>query len=377
MVGLDYESNYINAFKPLTRVVQDYRFTEDRLGGIGVVSLVVPAGDRLNLTALKAHGELESRVSALERDGQPAIAQVLSLASVLDPEGKIARLPEAKANEVLQAKLDLIASSPQGNLLRGFWSPKRPDAPDSGWARLVIRVSEQQPALEKEKTFLEALGLASAMEEFGPSSFVTGLSYLLTQTTRGVIASSWITFLWSAAGILIMLTLAFGGVRLAALAILPTLLSVALVLGLTGWMGVKLDIATALVASVALGLSVDDTFHCLLQFRRHRTTEPFRESLMASYFVTGPGVVLSSLAVAVGFAVLRFSEFVPFSNFGTMVGVATLGSSLGNLVLLPACLALGHRWWSGHEGETRNESATASMQVAGGSAGPDADGSTD
>ena len=65
-----------------------------------------------------------------------------------------------------------------------------------------------------------------------------------------------------------MLTLAFRSPVLAVLAILPTLLSVALVLGLMGWLGIQLDMATALVASVALGLSVDDTFHCLLQFHR-------------------------------------------------------------------------------------------------------------
>jgi predicted RND superfamily exporter protein len=141
-----------------------------------------------------------------------------------------------------------------------------------------------------------------------------------------------------------MLTLAFRGPRLAVLAMLPTLLAVGLVLGLMGWTGIRLDMATALVASVALGLSVDDTFHCLLQYRRHRQTEPFLPSLFASYAVTGPGVLLSSLAVAAGFAVLRFSQFVPFSNFGTMVGIATLGSSFGNLILLPACLTLGARW---------------------------------
>jgi predicted RND superfamily exporter protein len=142
-----------------------------------------------------------------------------------------------------------------------------------------------------------------------------------------------------------MLTLAFRGPRLAVLALLPTLLAVGLVLGLMGWVGVKLDLATALVASVALGLSVDDTFHCLLQYRRHRAHHNrFEESLLASYAVTGPGVLLSSFAVAIGFAVLRFSEFLPFSNFGTMVGIATAGSSVGNLVLLPACLALAHRW---------------------------------
>ena len=122
-----------------------------------------------------------------------------------------------------------------------------------------------------------------------------------------------------------------------------TLLAVALVLGLMGWLGIKLDMATALVASVALSLSVDDTFHCLLQYRRERATQPFEASLFDSYAVTGPGVLLSSLAVAVGFAALWLSEFAPFANFGTMVGIATAGSTLGNLVLLPACLTLGQR----------------------------------
>ena len=40
---------------------------------------------------------------------------------------------------------------------------------------------------------------------------------------------------------------------------------------------------------------------------------------------------------------LRFSEFVPFATFGLMVAIATAGSSLGNLILLPACLSLAHR----------------------------------
>jgi predicted RND superfamily exporter protein len=165
----------------------------------------------------------------------------------------------------------------------------------------------------------------------------------MTRTTEAVIVTQWSTFFWSAAGILLMLAIALRGPFLAALALVPTLLAVALVLGLMGWLGIKLDMATALVASVALGLSVDDTFHCLLQFRRERGLRQFRERLFDSYMVTGPGVLLSSLAVAVGFLALRLSEFIPFVNFGTMVGIATAGSTLGNLVLLPACLTLGER----------------------------------
>lgn len=339
MFRLQYESNYINAFEPRTRIVQDYRTIEARLGGIGVVSLVVPSGKKITPETIRSYERLDDQILDLRQgDGERAVSHVLSLATVLDPEGRLAALPPEQFADALATKLELIELSPQADLLGNFWNP------EGGWARMMMRVSERQPAPVKEATFAQGLALVRSQEFFGPRSYLTGLSFLLTQTTRGVMATSWTTFLWTAASILLMLTIAFGGPKLASLALLPTLLAVGLVLGLSGWLGVKLDIATALVASVALGLSVDDTFHCLLQFRRLRRELPFREALLASYAVSGPGVLLSSLAVALGFAVLRFSEFVPFSNFGAMVGVATLGSSLGNLLLLPACLALGHRW---------------------------------
>ena len=198
-------------------------------------------------------------------------------------------------------------------------------------------------AARAQKAALFRAALDRARGPFGPDVSLTGLSYLMTKTTESIIVTQWDTFFWSVLGILLMLTIALRGPVLAALAMMPTLLAVAFVLGLMGWLGIKLDMATALVASVALGLSVDDTFHCLLQFRKERASNPFESSLFDSYAVTGPGVLLSSLAVAVGFAALWLSEFAPFATFGTMVGIATAGSTLGNLVLLPACLTLGER----------------------------------
>ena len=334
MGRLTYESNYINAFKPRARVVQDYKTVESRLGGIGVVELIVPVSGPVTPATLEKLRSVERGLIGGKEDG-PRASYVLSLATVLDPDRRITALPEASAARVLASKLDLIAASPQAELLRGFWNPGAKEA------RILVRLVEQQPAPDKSTIFADALGLAR--KAFGEGSYLTGLSYLMTKTTQGVIKTQWTTFFWSVAGILLMLAIALRSPLLAGLAILPTLLSVALVLGLMGWLGIKLDMATALVASVALGLSVDDTFHCLLQFHRYRASEPFRPSLFASYAVTGPGVLLSSSAVAVGFLALRLSEFTPFSNFGAMVAIATAGSTIGNILLLPACLTLGDR----------------------------------
>lgn len=332
---LKFESNYINAFKPQTRVVRDYSSVESRLGGIGLVEVVVPFEARVDVAGIGRLRRVEEKIRAFRlRGGQP-VKHALSLATVLDPDGQISALDPDAAARMLEAKVDLILLTPQAELLDSFWNRQTKET------RILVRLKEQQPAPDKQAIFDHAV--AAAREEFGPTSFLTGLSYLMTRTTEAVIVTQWQTFAWSASGILLMLTIALRNPLMAALAILPTLLSVALVLGLMGWLGIKLDMATALVASVALGLSVDDTFHCLLQYRQERRTHLFRESLFHSYTVSGPGVLLSSLAVAIGFAALRLSEFAPFSNFGTMVGIATAGSTLGNLILLPACLTVGDR----------------------------------
>jgi predicted RND superfamily exporter protein len=336
LVYLSYETNYINLFKPQTRVVRDYFAVESKLGGIGLVEVVVPIGASVSSKSLAELKAVEERIRNIRVSDPKAVAGVLSLATVLDPDGRLAALPPDRQERLLADKLELIASSRQGELIHSFWNA------DTGETRFLIRLKEQQPAADKTRIF--GLATAAAAKQFGPTTHLTGLSFLMTRTTEAIIATQWTTFLWSAVGILAMLTLAFHSLVLAVLAILPTLLSVALVLGLMGWFSIKLDMATALVASVALGLSVDDTFHCLLQFHRDRKTRRFRRRLFESYRVSGPGVLLSSLAVAIGFAALRASEFEPFVNFGTMVGIATAGSTLGNLVLLPACLTVGDRW---------------------------------
>lgn len=340
LTRLEYEPNYINLFKSSSRVVQDYKWVEARLGGIGLFQLTVPLPAPLDGAKLDRLHALDEDVREFRNGSTPAADQVVSLATVLDPDRMLAALPAEQRDEALRIKLGLIGASPQGDLLDSFWNP------EAGQARVMVRMLESQPSDNKERLFADAL--AAAREDFGPSASLTGMSYLLTRTVRGVTATQWSTLMFSAGGVLLMLAIALRGVRLALWATLPTAMAVGLTLGLMGWLNIKLDIATALVASVALGLSVDHTFHCLGHFRRLRLRHNFLRSLMGAFRISGPGVVLSSLAVSAGFFALCFSEFVPFANFGMLIGIAIAGGLLGNLILLPACLTLA--WVIGRRG---------------------------
>jgi hypothetical protein len=324
---LEFESNYIRIYRSRARVARDYRFVESRLGGIGLVELVVPAPEEITPGWIK---ELRGTAEQLRAVDPEMITEVLTLADMLarpKPEGS------PLDDEVLKIKLRGLAIPAYSHFLDNFWNRS------SNLTRLIVRIREDAPAHRKQQAFAE---LSRATEaSLGVRPTLTGISHLMTQVTQAVIATQFQSTGLACAIILVMLGVALRSVRLAVLALLPTVLAIGLVLGTMGLLGIRIDLSTALVASVAAGLAVDDTFHCLLRWQRHvRSGVPPADALRTSYAGAGPGVVLSSAAVSLGFFALVFSEFLPTVNFGWLLAVATLGGSLGNLIVLPACLAL-------------------------------------
>ena len=235
-------------------------------------------------------------------------------------------------------KIRILSQPNYEHFLNNLWHR---NAADSGndQVRILVRVRESaQPEL-KEECFAKLLALSQ--RELSDRTFITGLSHLMTQITHAVVSTSFRATIWSGIMSLAMLWMALRYLPLALLAFAPTLLAVGLVLGIMGWLGIKVDMSTALVAGVAIGLSVDDAVHCLLRWKQElRAGRPSDEALQVAYAGSGPGVVLSSSAVSLGFLAMLYSEFVPMSSFGWLVAVATAGGSLGNLVVIPAILAL-------------------------------------
>ena len=128
--------------------------------------------------------------------------------------------------------------------------------------------------------------------------------------------------------------LAFRSPALVLAGMVASLIPVAGVLGLMGWAGVTMDIATVMTGSVAFGVAVDDTFHYLY----HR-----RESggLLRAATIAGQGIVATSLMVAGGFAVLALSGFLPLIRFGLLTALAVLGALAVDALLLPALVGCG------------------------------------
>ena len=129
------------------------------------------------------------------------------------------------------------------------------------------------------------------------------------------------------------------------LAAIPTnLFPVALVFGIMGWTGIPLDIATATIGAIVLGIAVDDTIHFLFRYRSEREAGLSREEAVArTYRETGRAVVFASIVLSLGFAVLATSSSQSIAYFGIVASLSIVGAMLADLLLLPVLLLFGRR----------------------------------
>jgi uncharacterized protein len=124
----------------------------------------------------------------------------------------------------------------------------------------------------------------------------------------------------------------FRTLRVAAVALLPDAVPLALTFGSLGLGGIPLDAAMVVVGCLALGIAVDDTIHLLAGFTEHPLHRgDARAALEDTLRCVLPPTRLAPTAICVGFGVLGLSGFALTRDFGLLtaasVGVALLTNS--------------------------------------------------
>jgi len=130
-------------------------------------------------------------------------------------------------------------------------------------------------------------------------------------------------------------------VRLALLSMIPNLAPIAITMGIMGWFGIKLDVATIMIGSVAIGIAVDDTIHFLVRFKREFAKDnDYRAAVSRTFATTGRAIVYTSVILTVGFFVLLMASFKPTMYFGLLCGITMVSALAGDLLVLPALILL-------------------------------------
>ncbi len=131
----------------------------------------------------------------------------------------------------------------------------------------------------------------------------------------------------------------FFSIKAGIVGMIPNLFPIAALFGVMGFAGISVDTATSMVAVIALGICVDDTMHFMARYHQHtRGGIDHDEALRATILDEALPIVSTSIALALGFAVLALSEFPPVRNFGLLSAMVMLLALVSTFVVTPVLL---------------------------------------
>jgi uncharacterized protein len=103
------------------------------------------------------------------------------------------------------------------------------------------------------------------------------------------------------------------------------------------------SIGTAVIASITMGMVVDDTIHFVQLYRERVTAHgDTRRALEETYLVKGPATVVTAIIFTLGFLVFLLADLVPLQYFGSLSAGTMLIGVIGELTIAP-CVIIATR----------------------------------
>jgi hypothetical protein len=133
------------------------------------------------------------------------------------------------------------------------------------------------------------------------------------------------------------MALQFMSLRVGLIAMIPNVLPVLFYFGILGWSGITLNVTTGLVASIVLGIAVDDTIHFLGHFNTAaKQSASEKEGVRHAVMHVGRPVTYATSALCLGFLALTFSSLRQQAEFGVLAAVTLFLGWCCDLTFTPA-----------------------------------------
>lgn len=326
--------DYFHFFKPNSETTVGLDQINRRLSGAVTFSLVVETARPDGIVdpeVLRRIATLQRQVETYRDPGGRGVDLTLSAADLLRHVHQAFNRHDPAAGDLPTDPAlldDLLADRAQ---LRGLLSN------DGSAARILIRSnlsgSQSMAAAIRE---IEREGRA-IFPEF--RVYATGTMVLLNRTSDSIAREQVFSVTLALVTIFLMLVILFRSFRVGLTALIPNLIPILFFFGFMGWIGIPLNLTTSLVASVVLGLAVDNAVQFVVRFRRLlREQETVTEAIVHSLRYSGRPIIYANVALAATFTIFALSNFEPIGSFGLLSAVTILGCLIEDLVLLPARL---------------------------------------
>jgi len=312
-------TDYLAFFSPKSEVRTDNALIAERLAGTQPIYVVIDGDSPRAITKLPALKAIKQLQDFLEQqhgvDTSMSLLDYLGLLRKALDAGPADSLPETQ-EEVDQL---LLFANPED--LKSVINS------DQSRANILLRTTLSGST--------EVGAFVDSIQKFAEANFPPGLSVhptgsvVLLNRTADMLAWGQITGLWQVVVVLfVTLSVMFLSMRIGLISLVPNLVPIVLLFGIMGWSGISLNISTSMIASLALGIAIDDTTHFLSTFNSemHRTGDQ-EAAVLHTMRTVGQPMVFTSIALAAGFLIVCLSNFQPVKHFGFLSSV-TIGIGL-------------------------------------------------
>jgi len=156
-----------------------------------------------------------------------------------------------------------------------------------------------------------------AKEHFPPEITVrpTGNLILLNEATEDIVWGQVESLGLALIVILVVLSFMFLSLKVGFLSLLPNLLAILIFFGAMGWTGVTLNLGTSIIASIAIGIAVEDAIRYLARLSSEIQASHDQElAIFQTVATVGKPIIYASAALGLGFLTCFFRILFRFRN---------------------------------------------------------------
>ncbi|MDY0195973.1 MAG: MMPL family transporter [Sulfurovaceae bacterium] len=356
------ENSFINYFKKNTEIYKGMEKIDNNLGGTTPLEIVLtfPKDDVKNSAIhTKTSKELDSfedEFTQFENEAQywftpdkmqtimkvhdyleslPEIGNVSSLGTLLKV-GQRLKNGHDLDNFDLALMYNNLSSEYKNILLSPYVSI------DNNEVRFVVRIIDSNPNLRRDDLLKKIQTELETKVGLDPKEFkLAGMMVLYNNMLQSLFDSQIATLGLALLLLGSMFLFLFRSIKIAMLAMMVNLVPISVVFGIMGVANIPLDMMSITIASIALGITVDNTIHYYYRFREEVAIDgDYIASMHRAHSTIAFGMFYYSIATIIGFLVLVTSNFIPTLIFGLLTVIALLVAIVSDLLFSPLLVVI-------------------------------------
>jgi predicted RND superfamily exporter protein len=339
IVKLRVDTNHINFFPASHPLSRSAALVDRELSGIYSFNILIEGPPESIATP-----DTLGRMDRLSRDlsGLPYVRKVTSLADYVKRVNQqlsagsqqAYALPSSK--EAIAQELFVFGLSDQGRT-----ELSRVVASDFSRAHISVKLASMSSDLVFEQIRIAEELSAKAFAGSGLTITVTGSGRLFATLDHYLVVSQLSSFGTAFLTVFAVIFVVFRSASFGLLGIIANAFPVVVVMGVMGWLGISLNIATVMVASIALGIVDDDTIHFIGRYRREIANGAGTlDAVETASMHEGRAALTTTLINALSYSVMMLSEYRPSAWFGSLLATTMALAFVTEVLLVPATIAL-------------------------------------